>query len=87
MGFQEFFAALMLPFTDRLGSLFYVFVYVLPLTVIWIRQEKALIPVGLSIIFGGIMLSQLPEAWQLPAQLFIILTIVGLFYSLFKEKG
>jgi len=86
-GFTSFFGALMLPYTTTLGSIFYVFVYVLPLAVIWVRQEKALMPVGLSVLFGGLLLSQLPESWQIPAQLFIVLTVVGLLYSMFKERG
>jgi len=86
-GFTDFFGAITLPFTTAMGALFYVFIYILPLAVIWIRQEKALLPVGLAVILGGIMLSQLPVSWQLPAQLFIILTIFGLVYGMFKERG
>jgi len=85
--FTAFFGALMLPYTTTLGSVFYIFVYVLPLAVIWVRQEKALMPVGLTVLFGGLLLSQLPEAWQMPAELFIVLTVVGLLYSMFKERG
>jgi len=85
--FTAFFGALMLPYTTTLDDWFYIFVYVLPLAVIWVRQEKALMPVGLSVLFGGLLLSQLPASWQMPAQLFIVLTIVGLLYSMFKERG
>jgi hypothetical protein len=86
-GFTNFFGALMLPYTTTLGSVFYVFVYILPLAVIWVRQEKALMPVGLSVLFGSLLLSQLPESWQMPAQLFIVLTVVGLIVSIIKERG
>jgi len=86
-GFTSFFGALTLPYTSMMGNLFYLFVYVLPLAVIWVRQEKALIPVGLSILFGALLLSQLPESWQLPAELFMIITVIGLLYSMFKERG
>ena len=87
-GFVSFFGALTLPYTTSpIGKAFYIFVYVLPLAVIWVRQEKAIIPVGLSILFGALLLSQLPEAWQLPAELFMIITVVGLLYSMFKERG
>ncbi len=85
--FTAFFAALMLPFTTNVGNIFYLFVYLLPLVVIWIRQERAILPVGLGIIFGGLLLGMLPEVWQKPAILFIVLTTVGVLYSLFKEKG
>lgn len=86
-GFVAFFGALTMPFTAIVGSAFYLFVYVLPLVVIWVRQEKALMPVGLSILFGALLLSQIPESWQIPAELFMILTVVGLLYSMFKERG
>jgi len=85
--FTAFFGALMLPYTTYAGNVFYIFVYVLPLAVIWVRQEKALMPVGLSVLFGGLLLPQLPESWQMPAELFIVLTVVGLLYSMFKERG
>lgn len=85
--FTQFFAALMLPFTDNLGNMFYLFVYLLPVAVIWIRQEKAILPVVLGVIFGGLLIGILPEAWQGPAILFIVLTTLGIIYSLFKERG
>jgi hypothetical protein len=67
--------------------MFYVFLFILPMAAIWIRQEKSIIPIGLGIIFGGLLIGFLPEAWQVPLQLFIVLTTLGVMYSLFKERG
>lgn len=84
---QLFVSALTLPFTSNIGNFFYLFLYGLPLVVIWIRQEKALIPAGLGIIFGAFFLGQLPESYVGVAVLFIILTVFGIIYSLYKERG
>lgn len=82
-----FASATVQPFTSLLGNLFYLFLYGLPLLVIWIRQEKAIIPAGLGIIFGAFFLGQLPESYIGVAVLFIILTVFGIIYSLYKERG
>jgi hypothetical protein len=85
-----FTTALVLPFTNTqtgIGNFFYLFLYGLPMLVIWIRQEKALIPAGLGIIFGAFFLGQLPESYIGVAVLFMILTVFGIIYSLYKERG
>lgn len=84
---QAFASALVLPFTNLIGNFFYLFLYGLPLLAIWIRQEKALIPAGLGIIFGAFFLGQLPESYIGVAVLFMILTVFGIIYSLYKERG
>lgn len=85
--FVAFLSAIILPFTDSMGNVFYVFLYVLPMVLIWIRQEKALIPAGLGIIFGAFFLGFLPESWRGIMILFMILTAFGIVYSLYKERG
>lgn len=75
------------PFTGLVGNLFYVFVFILPLVIIWIRQEKALIPAGLGMILGVIALPFLPESFLLPAVMFLVLTFIGVMYSISKERG
>lgn len=85
-----FTTAIVLPFTNTetgIGNFFYLFLYGLPMLVIWIRQEKALIPAGLGIIFGIFFLGQLPESYIGAAVLLIILTASGIIYSLIKERG
>lgn len=85
--YRNFLVAVISPFTSVLGNLFYVFLYGLPLIVIWIRQEKAIIPAVISIILGGFFIGQLPESFVSPAILFVILTTFGIIYSLVKERG
>ncbi len=85
--FTQFVSALVLPYTTPLGSLFYVFIYLLPLVIIWLRQEKTLIPAGLIGIFGFLLIPMLPAEWRLLAGLCVILTSFGIIYSLFKERG
>lgn len=88
--FYAFTSAIVLPFTNTqtgIGNFFYLFLYGLPMLVIWIRQEKALIPAGLGIIFGAFFLGQLPESYIGVAVLLMILTVFGIIYSLYKERG
>ncbi len=85
--FTRFFSAMVLPYTTQMGSLFYVFIYLLPLATIWLRQEKVLIPAGLLGIFGLLLIPMLPAEWRLMAGLCVILTSFGVVYSLFKERG
>ena len=85
--FTRFISALLLPYTSRMGGIFYVFIYILPLVIIWLRQEKVLIPSGLLGIFGLILIPMLPAEWRLLAGLCVILTSFGVVYSLFKERG
>lgn len=75
------------PFTGLIGNLFYLFIFVLPLVIIWIRQEKALIPAGLGIIVGVVALPFLPESFLLPAVMFLVITVIGVLYSISKERG
>lgn len=84
--FSKFFLAIVLPFTNFLGDLFYIFVFGLPMIVIWLRQEKALVPAVLGIIFGGLIFGFIPQNWALPAILMMILTVFGIIYALFKER-
>lgn len=75
------------PYTGLVGNLFYIFVFVLPLVIIWVRQEKALIPAGLGLIVGVVALPFLPESFFLPAIMFLVLTVIGVLYSISKERG
>jgi len=82
----KFMTAVIAPFTESMGNIFFLFIYLLPFVVIWIRQEKAIVPVGLGVILGGIFLAFLPAEWIAPMILFMVLTIVGIIYSLYKDR-
>lgn len=85
--YRNFLVAVISPFTSVLGNLFYVLLYGLPMVVIWMRQEKAIIPVTISIIIGAFFMGQLPESFVGPAILFVILEVFGIIYSLVKERS
>ena len=84
---SRFLGAVTTPFTNNIGDLFYVFLYILPLLIIWVRQEKALIPAGIGIILGIIVFPSLPPQYLIPAGMFIVITFVGVIVSITKERG
>lgn len=75
------------PYTGLIGNLFYLFIYILPIVIMWVRQEKALIPAGLGIILGVVILPFLPESFIIPAVMFLVITTMGVLYSLSKERS
>lgn len=84
---SRFLGAVATPFTNNIGDLFYVFLYILPLLIIWVRQESAIIPAGIGIILGIIAFPSLPPQYYIPAGMFMVITFVGVIFSITKEKG
>lgn len=85
--FEKFFDGVSISFTNVVGMFFYLFLYVLPCVVIWIRQDKALVPVGLAVIFGILFLYTLPTVFVGPMILLMGITVTGIIYSMVKERS
>ena len=63
------------PYTDLMGKLFYLVLFLLPFGMIWMKQQTMTIPVTLSMILGSVLIGFIPEQYKY----FIILMIVMSF--------
>lgn len=85
--FETFLGAIATPHTDLYGNLFYVILYGLPFVFIWLFQGSAKIPAVLGVILGPLFLSYFNPDYVPLSILFVILTFVGIIYTVYKERG
>lgn len=85
--FHEFMQAVSHPYTSALGLIFYLFLFGLPLLMIYIRQDSLTIPATLMFIIGGVIIAMLPTQWQIIAGALMGLALFGMLYKLYKERG
>lgn len=64
-----------IPYTNLMGKLFYLVLFLLPFGMIWMKQQTMTIPVTLSMILGSVLIGFIPEQYKY----FIILMIVMSF--------
>ena len=85
--FHEFMQAVSYPYTSALGLIFYLFLFGLPLLMMYIRQDSMTIPATLMFIIGGVIIGMLPAQWQIIAGALMGLALFGMLYKLYKERG
>ena len=85
--YESFLFALTMPHTSIIGSLFYVILYGVPFLFIWISQGTAKIPAVLGCMLAPVMLGAFNPDYIGISVLFILLTLFGLIYTLYKERG
>lgn len=85
--YEAFLFALTMPHTSIIGSLFYVILYGMPFIFIWIGQGSAKIPAVLGCMLAPVMLGAFNPDYIGISVLFILLTLFGLIYTLYKERG
>lgn len=85
--YENFLFALTMPHTSIIGSLFYVLLYGVPFIFIWIAQGSAKIPAILGCMLAPLMLGAFNADYVPIAILFILLTLFGTVYTLYKERG
>lgn len=84
--FEEFISASVVPYTIPFGRLFFLFIFGIYFVMIWMRQEKSIVPVVLAFSIGGILLGMISEDFAGTAVLFIIIGGMGVMYSLYRER-
>ena len=84
---QALFWGVSFPYRNALGNIFFLFLYGLPSLLIWISTKKMIVPVVITIIFQVLFLGSIPPVFILPASLFIVLTVVGIYNSLTRDRG
>ena len=85
--YEAFLFALTMPHTSIIGSLFYVILYGVPFLFIWIGQGSAKIPAVLGCMLAPVMLGAFNADYIGITVLLILLTLFGLIYTLYKERG
>lgn len=85
--FEAFLFALTMPHTSIIGSLFYVILYGMPFLFIWLAQGSAKIPAALACMLAPVMLGSFNPDYIGISVLLILLTLFGVIYSLYKERG
>lgn len=84
--FHAMMKAVTYPYTSTFGLIFYLILFGLPLLMMYIRQDSMKIPATLMFLIGGVIIGMLPAQWQIIAGVLMGLALVGMLYSLFKER-
>jgi len=84
--FHAMMKAVSYPYTSTLGLIFYLILFGLPLLMMYIRQDSIKIPATLMFLIGGVVIAMLPAQWQIIAGALMGMALLGLLYSLFKER-
>ena len=79
-------SALSDPYKDRMGMTFFGIIFILPFIAMWIRGSNTIIPSILGMILGGFIWAYMPEKFVHMAYLFIIISIAGVIYGIFRQK-
>ena len=85
--YEAFLFALTMPHTSIIGSIFYVILYGVPFLFIWVGQGSAKIPAVLGCMLAPVMLGAFNADYIGISVLLILLTLFGLIYTLYKERG
>ena len=83
---EDFGKALAHPFVQMLGVIFYLFIFGIPLLMMYIRQDNMTLPTTLLFLFGSIIIFMLPPQWQIIAGALMTLGFVGILFKLYKER-
>jgi len=74
------------PYKERMGLSFFGILFILPFIAMWIRGSNTIIPSILGMILGGFIWAYMPEKFVHMAYLFIIISIAGVIYGIFRQK-
>lgn len=84
---QAFVEHSILPYTDVLSDAFWLFIWLMIFVAYWIRQRQATFPAVIALIFGGVIISTLPEQYKLFTQVLVAVGVLGVLYFLFVKKA
>lgn len=82
----DFAGAVSYPYTSMIGSTFFLFLFGLPLLMIYIRQDAINIPATIMFMFGAMILFLLPAQWMLIGEALMALALFGAMYKIYKER-
>ncbi len=84
--FTTFLETSITPYTDSIGNVFWLFMWLFIFVSFWIRQRKMTFPTIVALVFSSIFILMLPEEYQLYARLFIALGVFATLYTMFQER-
>lgn len=82
----DFTDAIAFPYTAMMGRIFFLFLFGLPLLMIYIRQDAINIPATIMFMFGAVILFLLPAQWLLIGEVLMALALFGAIYKIYKER-
>jgi len=83
---EDFGKAIAHPFVRMIGTIFYLFIFGIPLLMMYIRQDSMTLPTTLLLLFGSVIIFMLPPQWQIIAGALMTLGFVGILFKLYKER-
>lgn len=84
--FEEFLSASTVPYTLIIGKVFFLIIYGIFFVMLWVRQEKSIVPIVLAFSIGGLLIGFISEDFAGTAVLFIIIGAMGVLYSIYRER-
>lgn len=84
--FETFLESAFIPYTIVLGKLFFLLIFGAYFGMLWVRQEKSVIPIVLGFSIGGLLLGFISEDFAQMAVLFLIVGAMGVLYSIYRER-
>lgn len=83
---MDFTDAIANPYIATIGSIFYLFLFGVPLLMIYIRQDSMNVPATVVFMFGTFIITLLPPQWQTIGLGLLALALFGAVYSFMKER-
>ena len=74
-------------YTEKVGGIFWLFVFSIPFIVSFIKQESVIIPTILGLLVSSSMFFFLPIEYQMPARSLFYISLAGILYSFFKSRS
>lgn len=82
----DFTAAIANPYISMMGTIFFLFLFGVPLLMLYIRQDSMNIPATFVFMFGAFILVLLPPQWQMIGGGLLALALFGAFFAFMKER-
>lgn len=74
------------PFQVAVGNAFFLVLFGIPMIMFYIRQNTILLPSLFGIIIGTVMFSFLPASFAYTANAIIVMAVLAVLYSFYKER-
>ena len=74
-------------YTDKVGGVFWLFLFSIPFVVSFIKQESVIIPTILGFLVSSSMFFFLPIEFQTPARSLFYVSLAGIIYTFFHGRS